>query len=366
MSHSDDSRLYWFALQTVPNIGSVRYTVLVKRFGSPQVALEASIAELKRIPDFGEKVVESLKTHVDWEEAEKQLASLDKSGARMITILDDAYPEPLKRIYAPPPFLLIRGDLTAADEDAVAIVGSRVCTAYGRQIAEQLARGLVDVGMTVVSGLARGIDSCAHQGALKAGGRTIAVLGCGLDIIYPPENEKLYNEISASGAVVTEFPFGLKPDKFNFPTRNRIISGLSKGVVVVEASRMSGALLTVQHAIDQNREVFAVPGNINSAASAGTNELLKQGAIPVTSPADVLLALGYHPDHKLEVKARPLPELPDNELAVYKSLSGQPQQIDALSQRLSKPVSEVLSSLFSLEMAGLVRQLPGKLFLRES
>jgi DNA processing protein len=366
MAYSDDSRLHWFALQTVPNIGTLRYNALVKRFGSPRGALEASVSDLKRIPDFGDKVVESLKTQVDWEAAERQLATLDESDAQMITVLDDAYPEPLTRIYAPPPFLLVKGNLTAADQDAVAIVGSRVCTAYGKQITEQLASGLVEAGMTIVSGLARGIDSCAHRGALKAGGRTIAVLGCGLDIIYPPENEELYNEISVSGAVVTEFPFGLKPDKFNFPTRNRIISGLSKGVVVIEAGKMSGALLTVQHAIDQNREVFAVPGNINSAASAGTNELLKQGAIPVTSPADVLLALGHHPDHKAEVKTRPLPELPDHELVVYNSLTNQPQQIDALSQRVSRPVAEVLSSLFSLEMAGLVRQLPGKLFMRES
>jgi DNA processing protein len=366
MLHSDDSRLYWFALQTVPNIGALRFAVLVKRFGSPRAALEASTAELKRIPDFGEKVIESLKTQVDWETAERQLATLDKSGAKMVTILDANYPELLKRIYAPPPFLIVKGDLTTADQDAVAIVGSRVCSAYGRQIAEQLARGLVDAGMTIVSGLARGIDSCAHRSALKAGGRTIAVLGCGLDIIYPPESEELYNEISASGAVVTEYPFGSRPDKFNFPARNRIISGLSRGVVVVEAGKMSGALLTVQHAIDQNREAFAVPGNINSPASAGTNELLKQGAIPVTSPADILLALGHHPDQKAEVKARPEPQLPDYELAVYNSLNNQPQQIDSLSRRLSKPVAEVLSSLFSLEMAGLVRQLPGKLFLRDS
>ncbi len=351
----------------MPGIGTLRYNALVKRFGSPQAALEASAGELQRIPDFGEKVVEAVKTQVNWEEAERQLAVLEKSGARMTTIQDSGYPELLKRIYAPPPFLLLKGDLTPADDDAVAIVGSRVCTSYGRQIAEQLARGLVEAGLTIVSGLARGIDSHAHQGALKAGGRTIAVLGCGLDVIYPPENEELYDEVSASGVVMTEFPFGLKPDKFNFPTRNRIISGLSKGVVVVEAGKMSGALLTVQHAIDQNREVFAVPGNINSAASAGTNELLKQGAIPVTSPADVLLALGYHPDRKLEAKAAAAPvELPEGELTVYNSLSSQPQQIDALSQRLNKPVSEVLSTLFSLEMAGLVRQLPGKLFLRES
>lgn len=366
MPRSDDPRLFWFALQTVPNIGALRYVVLVKRFGSPQAALEASVTELKRIPDFGDKVAEAIKTQVDWEFAETQLATLIKSDAKIITIQDDTYPELLKRIYSPPPFLFIMGDLTAADQESVAIVGSRVCTAYGKQITEQLAHGIVEAGMTVVSGLARGIDSCAHRSALKAGGRTIAVLGCGLDIIYPPENEQLYDEIAASGAVVTEFPFGLKPDKYNFPTRNRIISGLSKGVVVVEAGRMSGALLTAQHAIDQNREVFAVPGNINSPASAGTNELLKQGAIPVTSLADILLALGHHPDNKVEARVRSQPELPDYELAVYNSLTNQPQQIDALSQQLSKPVAEVLSSLFSLEMAGLVRQLPGKLFLRES
>jgi DNA processing protein len=327
--------------------------------------LEATVGELKRIPDFGEKVIESLKHQVDWEQAEKQLAALEKSGARMITILDDDYPEVLKRIYDPPSFLLLKGNFVPADDNAIALVGSRVCTAYGKQITEQLARGLVESGLTVVSGLARGIDSAAHRGALQAGGRTIAVLGCGLDIIYPPENEALYDEIASSGAVVSEFPFGLRPEKFNFPTRNRIISGLSKGVVVIEAGKMSGALLTVQHAIDQNREVFAVPGNINSAASAGTNELLKQGAIPVTSLADVLLALGYHPNRKAEPKARVIPELPGEVQTIYNSLSNQPQQIDSISQQLGKPVAEVLSALFSLEMAGLVRQMPGKLFLRE-
>lgn len=366
MSRSSDPRYYWFALQTVPGIGALRYVSLVKRFGSAQAALEAPTTELQRMPDFGEKITHALRTQVDWAEAEKQLAALENSGAQMITVLDSTYPESLRQIYAPPPFLLIKGVLTPADQDAVAIVGSRICTAYGRQITEQLTRGLVEAGLTIVSGLARGIDSHAHQAALKAGGRTVAILGCGLDVIYPPENKTLYDDIAASGAVMSEFVFGLKPDKFNFPTRNRIISGLSKGVIVVEAGKMSGALLTAQHAIDQNREVFAVPGNINSSASAGTNELLKQGAIPVTSPQDVLLSLGYHPDKRHEPKRRPIPELPEHELTVYNSLSERPQQIDALSNRLSRPVAEVLAALFSLEMAGLVRQLPGKLFLRES
>jgi DNA processing protein len=366
MSRSNDQRYYWFALQTVPGIGPRRYSVLVRRFGSPQAVLEASQNELKRVPDIGEKVIQAIQTQVDWDAAEKQLETLDKTGATFITMLDPAYPEDLKRIYAPPPFLLLKGSLLPSDQDAVAVVGSRVCTSYGRQITEKLTRGLVDAGLTIVSGLARGIDSCAHRSAIKSGGRTIAVLGCGLDVVYPPENEKLYEEIAGSGAVVSEFLFGLIPDKFNFPARNRIISGLSKGVIVIEAGKASGALLTAQHAIDQNKDVFAVPGNIDSAASAGTNELLKQGAIPVTSPADVLLALGRHPNQKQAPRPQPVPQLPENEQVVYSMLSNQPQQIDALCHRLSKPVPEVLASLFSLEMSGLVKQLPGKLFLRDS
>ena len=362
----DDPRYYWFALNTVPNIGNVRFNMLIKRFGSPQAALDASPAELKKIPDIGDAVIESLKSKVDHAEVEKQLRLLEKSGARMINILEEEYPPALKRIYDPPPCLFVKGKLTEKDANAVAIVGSRICTSYGRQITEQLARGLSQVGLTIVSGMARGIDSIAHRSAMQAGGRTIAVLGCGLDVIYPPENESLYHEIAASGAVISEFSFGLKPDKFNFPARNRIISGLSKGVVVVEAGRASGALLTAQHALDQNREVFAVPGNINSSTSAGTNELIKQGAIPVTSTADILLALGLDPTRKPTSERKEKVNLPEDEERIYQMLSNQPQQVDILSQNVSRPVAEVLSVLLNLEMAGLVRQLPGKLFLRES
>jgi DNA processing protein len=366
MPHSDDPRFYWFALNTVPNIGNVRYATLVRRFGSARAALEAPPSELRRIPDIGDKAVQSITSEVDYAEAEKQIGLLEKAEAKMIALLDEDYPSPLKKIYDPPPFLLIKGDLLPEDSNAVAIVGCRVCTSYGAQIAEQLAKALSAAGLTIVSGLARGIDSAAHRATLKAGGRTIAVLGCGLDVIYPPENESLYEEIAHAGAIVSEFPFGFKPDKYNFPSRNRIISGLSRGVIVVEAGRGSGALLTAQHALDQNREVFAVPGNISSAASFGTNELLKQGAIPVTTPADVLLALGYDPRRKSAAPPREVVGLAIEEQKVFDTLTDQPQQIDNLSQNLSKPVSEVLSLLLGLEMAGLIRQLPGKLFLRET
>jgi DNA processing protein len=256
--------------------------------------------------------------------------------------------------------------LQPEDARSIGIVGSRVCTNYGQQIAAKLAADLSSRGLTIVSGLARGIDSRAHLGAINSGGRTIGVLGCGLDVIYPPEHEELYERVVESGALISEFFFGQKPDKYNFPSRNRIISGMSLGVIVVEAGRSSGALLTAKHALDQNREVFAVPGNINSAASAGTNDLLKQGATPVTTVADVLLALGFDPQKRNVTPAKPPPDLPQSELEILENLTTEPRQVDRISQAVGLPVAEVLTRLLNLEMAGLVRQLPGKSFIRES
>ncbi|MCK4857855.1 MAG: DNA-processing protein DprA [candidate division Zixibacteria bacterium] len=366
MTTPDDPRFFWLALKTVPQIGTVRYNVLIKKFGSPKAALDALPSELKQLPDFGEKVIASLKSEIDYQEASQQLDILKKSEARLVTILDEEYPAALKQIYDPPPYLLAKGELKAENSQAVAIVGSRVCTVYGRQIAEKLAAGLAEVGLTIVSGLARGIDSIAHRAAIGAGGHTIAVLGCGLNVYYPPENKSLYQQIAESGAVITEFPFGTKPEKYNFPFRNRIISGLSQGVIVVEAGRASGALSTAHHALEQNREVFAVPGNISSPASHGANELLKQGAILTTSVADVLLALGLDPSQKRKKPAAAVDKLPEAERKVYNLLTDQPLQVDNISESLDQPVAEVLALLLSLEMADLVRQLPGKLFLRAS
>jgi DNA processing protein len=364
MSLRNDPRYWWLALNTVPGIGVVRFVALVKHFSSPQAALEASPRELNALPEIGEKIARALKDQVDEKHAEAQLAKLEHHNARLVSILDSDYPDQLKRIYDPPPFLIIKGDFRPEDRLAVAIVGSRMSSEYGRQVTETLSHELSKAGMTIVSGLARGIDSIAHQATIACSGRTIGVLGCGLDVIYPPENKKLYDDVASAGAVVTEFEFGVRPEKFNFPARNRIISGLSRGVIVVEARRGSGALVTAQHAIDQNREVFAIPGNITSVASHGTNELLKQGAIPVTQAADVLLALGIDPSTRAAAKQRPRISLPEAEQLIYDSLSTQPQLVDSLSNSVHRPVGEVLSLLLSLEMAGLVRQLPGKLFLR--
>ncbi len=363
MSQLDDPRCWWFALNGVANIGAVRFVALVRKFGSPQAVFEAPRSALAKIPDIGEKVIAALSEPIDEIECRRQVEQLDRRGARLLTILDSDYPLCLKKIYDPPPFLIVKGELRPGDESAVALVGSRAFTDYGRQVTELLGRELCAAGVTVVSGLASGIDSIAHKAAISSGGRTIGVLGCGLDTIYPPENKSLYEDVAANGAVITEFPFETKPEKFNFPSRNRIIAGLSRGVVVIEARKGSGALITAKHAMDQNREVFAVPGNILHQSTHGTNELLKQGAIPVTQTADILLALGLHPQQRRE-PPKPAPSLPEAEQAIYDRLSDQPQLVDSLSVSVNRPVQEVLSLLLSLEMAGLVRQLPGKQFLR--
>jgi len=360
-----DSRLSWLALKTVPQIGTKRYLKLLECFGDPQRAIDASVSELKRVSKLRVNFSEPLKNKVDWKFAEEQLAKLDSSDAKLITYNDSCYPENLKRIDEPPPFLFIMGDIQDLDEKAVAMVGSRLCTEYGKQVTEQLSRSLAESGFTIVSGLARGIDSIAHRTTIKAGGRTLAVLGCGLNIYYPPENKGLYQEITKSGAVISEFFFDQKPEKHNFPHRNRIISGLSKGVVVIEAGKSSGTLSTTSHALQQNREVFAVPGSINSPASSGANELIKQGAIPVTAVSDILLALGYDPQKKKQVVPKMLELLPKEQLLVYNSLTERPQQVDFISSGLGIPVSEILTTLLNLEMNGLVRQLPGMLFLKE-
>ncbi len=359
-----DPRYWWFALKTISGIGNLRYTALVRKFGSPQAVLEATNAELKRIPDIGAGLIEAIRRGPDHAFAENQLKQLEKIEAELITFDSAEYPELLLQIYDPPPFLICKGTLAPIDREAVAVVGSRVCTEYGKQVTEALTFDLVKAGFTIVSGIARGIDAVAHRSALKAGGRTIGVLGCGLDIIYPPEHKKLYQEISESGAVLTEFFFGLKPDKYNFPTRNRIISGLSRGTVVIEARRSSGALSTAHHALEQNREVFAVPGNITSASSAGTNDLLKQGAALVTAASDVLLALGHEPGKPRRDIAKLSAQLPEAERGLFEVLNDQPQLVDALAIALKRPVGEVLTLLFNLEMSGLVKQLPGKLFCR--
>ncbi len=367
-AHLDSSELKgWLALSTAPNVGPIRFTSLVKHFGSPEVVLSASEKELADLPDVGPVTASSIKQKVDWKLVDKQLELMEKNQVRLLTFKDEAYPENLKSIYDPPPFLFIRGQTKEEDKNAIAIVGSRAASPYGNQIAEQIGRELAKRGITIISGLAWGIDSIGHSSALEENGRTIAVFGSGLDIIYPPQNRKLAEKIVQKGAIVSEFLLGTKPEKQNFPRRNRLISGLSLGVVIIEAGAKSGALLTAQHALEQNREVFAVPGNIGAKTSEGTNRLIKEGAKLVTSVEDILEELRMNTALQKKENGRiqkDLSRLSEQEKDIYNLITNEPHHIDKIAQDTQVTTSQALSTLLSLELKGFVKQLSGKMFVR--
>ena len=282
-----DKIRYWLALKSIAGIGNVVFLALIDTFGTLEAVFSASAAELQKITGITKKAAAGIAAFKDWDIINKDLAALEKAGINIITLQDSLYPPKLLEIYDRPPFLYVKGNLKKDDID-IAIVGSRLASTYGKYTTERISRELALRGVTVVSGMARGIDSAAHQGALTARGRTIAVLGTGLDIIYPPENKKLFAAIGENGAVVSEYPLGTPPLASNFPARNRIISGMSYGVVVVEAGEKSGSLITARLALEQGREVFAVPGTIDSAGSRGTNKLIKQGAKLIENTDDIL------------------------------------------------------------------------------
>jgi DNA processing protein len=357
----------WLALFTVPQVGPVRYISLVRHFGSPQKVLDAAKDELAELPDIGPVIASNIKKGVSWEDAEKQTELIDKSGVRLVNFKEEQYPKNLLSIYDPPPFLFVKGEITKEDKNAIAIVGCRSASAYGKRITENIARELADRGITIISGMARGIDSIAHNSALKDKGRTIAVFGSGLDVIYPPENRKLADKIISSGALISEFTMQTKPEAPNFPRRNRLISGLSLGVVVVEAGAKSGALLTANCALEQNREVFAIPGNLGAKTSEGTNRLIKQGAKLVTSVEDILEELrmtiqGIKSPSGIKSE-EDLSHLSEKEKNIYQLLSGEPYHIDKIATQASISVSDALSLLLSLELKGMVKQLSGKMFI---
>lgn len=282
-----------------------------------------------------------------------------------INISDKDYPANLKGIYAPPKALYVNGALEKDDRAAIAIVGSRAATPYGLSTAYRLAGELASFGITVVSGLAVGIDTEAHKGALDRGGRTIAVLGSGLDVIYPPENKKLAQRIEKQGAVISEFPLGTPPNRYNFPRRNRIISGFSLGVVVVEASKDSGALITAKCALDENREVFAVPGKAGSVTSEGTHQLIKDGARLVENGEDIIEELGLELKRISDGRAgKSFPDLEKDEEKIFEALSDEPLHIDEIAEAASFDASLALKTLSSLELKGAIKQLPGKRFVR--
>lgn len=356
-----DDLFYWFALRSVPLVGNVTYRRLIEYFGSPAKALDASFDELSVIKGVNASAALSISRHDGRKSAEAAVAALAKSGAVLVTLLDKDYPPFLKEIPDPPPYLYLKGTLPASNK-VVAVVGSRRASDYGLSVTTKLSRELAEQGVTIVSGLAMGIDAAAHRGALQVSGATVGVLGCGIDQVYPAENRQLFRDMEAKGAIVSEFAPGTPPDAPNFPRRNRIISGMSRGVLVVEAVEKSGSLITAKFALEQGREVFAVPGNINFRTSRGTNSLIKEGAKLVETVEDIL--------GELPPESRDLPHwakkqsypLGSQEEKVCSLLEEKPLQIDELTVKSGLTVSDLSVMLLRLELHGAVMQLPGKIF----
>ena len=360
----------WLSLNLIPQVGPILFERLLNKFGSAIKALEAPYKELCEVPGIGHAMAREI-TSFPWRKAlSRELEELRRRGLNYLTLKDEGYPPYLRQISQPPPVLYLKGELKASDQMAVAIVGSRRATNYGIQVAERLAGELAIRGVTIVSGMARGIDAAAHRGALSSGGRTLAVWGSGLDIVYPPEHKKLAGQISESGSLLTEFPLGTPPHKGNFPRRNRIISGLSLGVVVVEATADSGALITADYALEQGREVFAVPGPITARTATGTHRLLKGGAKLVEGWEDILEELAPHLISIAGTRGvdRPqiIPSLNEEEQRVYRFLGDEPLHIDEIIRIAKIPVPRAASLLMALEMKGAIQQLEGKMFVKKT
>lgn len=368
----------YLALTLLPGIGPIRVQRLLKRFKQPQDILTASARDLTSVSGFGSEMANLIthwQDHIDLAEEHRRIAD---HGIDLITLDSEDYPPSLREIHDPPFLLFVKGKLLETDRHAVAVVGARRCTHYGTEAARKISFQLAYSGLTIISGLARGIDTAAHEAALAAKGRTIAVLGSGIGNIYPPENAALAEKIAQSGAVISEFPVLYVPDKQSFPLRNRIVSGMSFGILVAEAPARSGSLITANQALDQGRNVYAVPGPIDRPTSVGCNRLIQQGATLVTDANDILeeremlfpvennasnASTGsLFPDetesHSLTAK------LDDTEKTVYEALESSETQIDIITQRTKLPSATVSATLLRLEMKRLVKQLPGKQFVK--
>ena len=369
---------YWLAVTLTPGVGARLAAELLKRFGAPDRVFAASLTELEAC-GLPAPVAQSLHSGAPLKAAEQELEKIRQLGCRLLAWDEPEYPALLKEIYDPPVLLYCRGDVATLSTHCVAMVGARAPSPYGTQVTERLSEELSARGLTIVSGLARGIDSAAHRGALKpAGGKTVAVLGCGIEVDYPKENKKLREQIESNGCIITEFPIGTFPAPQNFPIRNRIIAGLSWGVVVVEGSRYSGSLITGRLAMEYNRQVYGIPGNITNQKSHAPNTLIKQGAklvetwedvveeLPTPVRSEILERLAATGSTSLEQKQLPLTaELSESERVVFRILKAdEALHVDQVVEATALSPSEVLPALFELEMKGLIRQLPGKYFLR--
>ena len=370
----------WLKLIRADGIGPTLFKRLLDFFGGVERIFTASVTELTKVEGIGNKTAESIVRTRDVFDVDSELALADKLGVWVIHLQDDRYPPALKAIYDPPPVLYIKGTLTRSDNLAMAIVGSRRCSHYGTEQANRFSHLLASAGFTIVSGLARGIDSAAHRGALATKGRTIAVQGCGLSNIFPPENKKLFEQITENGAVISELPLTYEPLAENFPGRNRIIAGLSMGVLVVEATYRSGALISAQAAMENNREVMAVPGRIDSPCSLGCHKLLKQGARLIDSIDEIMDALGYVGDGLKTHAATAATEAEQNaqgtlfdtsrlnlteaEEAILGHLNSEPVHVEELIESTQLSAAKVHSAVISSQLKGLVKQLPGNMLVK--
>jgi DNA processing protein len=370
VSSDDDTDLIdVLRLNLVPGLGPRTYQLLMERFGSPHGILNASMSQWQQVPNVGPKLAMSMVTYGTEAAAQQELAATQAAGVSLLVRNSEGYPQALGRIPDPPTVLYCKGTLLEADGLAIGIVGSRHCTAYGRQQAHRIAQALARTGITVVSGLARGIDAEAHKGAIEAGGRTIAVCATGLNIVYPPEHVELADEITKHGCLLTESPMDQAPKSGLFPQRNRIISGLSLGVVLIEAGRASGALHTARHAMEQNREVFALPGRVDSEASLGCLDLIRDGATLIRGVDDILSALGplVSPVRRTPTETVRQPAeltLSDQEKQILNLISAESTPVDEVIRSVNIEASRVLSTLTVLEMKRLVRRLPGGFVVR--
>lgn len=356
--------MFWVALSKILGIGSRRINQMVDYFGTAQAAWEASEAAIRKIPDFPQDAAHKL-TLRHKHDPNKDWYLLQERGIDVVLLGDKIYPENLKTIFNPPATIYVKGTIKPQDALALAVVGARKPSPYGVLVAEKLTKELAQAGLCIVSGMARGIDTAAHRGSLLGKGRTIAVFGTGVDVIFPRENKKLMEEIVLNGAVVSEFPPGTQGEPWHFPARNRIISGLALGTLVVEAGEKSGSMITVDFALEQGRDVFAIPGNINNPMSKGPHKLIKQGAMLVEKVQDILDELGVQTLFK-ESKQKG-PNLSAEEDGLFKFLSvTEPVRLEELIDRSGYTASKVATLLMMLELKGLVRILPGKLYLLNS
>jgi len=359
----------WIALNSVNGLGAVTFGKLLDRYGSPEAVLALSSEQLVADGLVSAAIAAGIHDPALMEKAQHQHALAEQSGVVTLTLHDKHYPPFLKEIFAPPPLLFARGNLSALSYHSVAIVGSRSPTVYGKHATAQITRELTHHHFTIVSGLARGIDTVAHETTLECGGSTIAVLGCGIDNIYPRSNKELAERICATGLLISEFPFKTPPEAFNFPRRNRIISGCSAAVIVVEAGEKSGSLITARYALQQGREVCAVPGPINSPLSRGTFTLIRDGATPVRSGHELAESLSVVtvPDAFTQAHCHKEPSeslFTIEERQVYDTLSNEPMGIDTIAEMQQKPMEELFVVLLNLELKGLVQQCSGQQFIK--